>query len=111
EAAGVVGGGQAVDPLGGGGERDAVAGLAGADREPDRQVCLAGARRPQENSVLLARDEVQCSQMRELLARHAAQMGDVEFLDRLERGEAGGADAGLAAVGLTGGDLPLEAGD
>jgi hypothetical protein len=49
--------------------------------------------------------------MCELLACYAAQMGDIEFLDRLDRGETGGADAGLAAVGLTGGDLPLETGD
>jgi hypothetical protein len=49
--------------------------------------------------------------MCELLACYAAQMGDIEFLDRLDRGETGGADAGLAAVGLTGGNFPLEAGD
>ena len=37
--------GEAGDPLGGGGERDAVPGLAGADAQADRQVGLAGAAR------------------------------------------------------------------
>jgi hypothetical protein len=41
----VVGLGKAGDPLGGGGERDAVLGLAGPDPEPDGQVGLAGAGR------------------------------------------------------------------
>jgi hypothetical protein len=40
----VVAGGQAVDPLGGGGERDPVACLAGPDGDPGRDVCLAGVR-------------------------------------------------------------------
>jgi len=39
-----VGLGQAGDPLAGGGEKDAVAGLAGPDGQPDGQVCFAGAR-------------------------------------------------------------------
>ena len=43
EAAGVVGVGEPGDPFGGGGEQDPVPGLAGADRQPDRQVGLAGA--------------------------------------------------------------------
>jgi hypothetical protein len=38
-------------------------------------------------------------------------MGEVEFLDRLDRGEAGGADAALAAVAVAGRDLALQAGD
>jgi hypothetical protein len=36
QGAAMVGGGQSVDPLAGGGEQDAVTGLAGADRDPDR---------------------------------------------------------------------------
>jgi pimeloyl-ACP methyl ester carboxylesterase len=45
-AAGLAGAlGEAVDPRGGGGERDAVAGLAGADRRADRRMGLAGAGR------------------------------------------------------------------
>jgi hypothetical protein len=88
-----------------------VAGLAGPDSEPDRQVCLAGPRRAQKNRVLLAADEVQCAQMCELLSRQTAQMGDVEFLKCLQSGEPCGADAGLAAMGVAGGDLTLQAGD
>jgi hypothetical protein len=41
----VLGGLEAVDPLLGGGERDALAGLAGLDAQGDRQVRLAGAGR------------------------------------------------------------------
>jgi hypothetical protein len=40
----VMGGGQAVNPLRGGGEQDAVPSLAGADRDPDRQVRFPGSR-------------------------------------------------------------------
>jgi hypothetical protein len=36
QGAAVVSGGEAVDPLRGGGEQDAVAGLAGADGDVDR---------------------------------------------------------------------------
>ncbi len=103
-----MGGGEAVDPLGGGGEGGAVSGLAGPDRESGGQVGFPGPGRAQENGVLLARDEVQGTQVGELLARQAAQMGDVEFLQGLDRGEVRGADAALAAVGLAGGDLALQ---
>jgi hypothetical protein len=41
----VLGGVKAVDPLLGGGERDAMACLAGPDGQGDRQVRLAGAGR------------------------------------------------------------------
>jgi hypothetical protein len=37
--------GEAGDPFGGGGERDAVAGLAGPDRQAGREVGLAGSGR------------------------------------------------------------------
>ena len=40
-----VGEGEAVDPFGGGGEHDAVAVVAGADRQADGEVGLAGAGR------------------------------------------------------------------
>ena len=40
---GVVGLGEVGDPVGGGGEQDAVTGLAGADGQADREVGLAGA--------------------------------------------------------------------
>ena len=80
-------------------------------RESDGQVGLAGARRAQEDGVLLGGDEVQCAQMGDDVARQAAQVVEVEFLEGLDRGEAGGADAALAAVAVAGGDLALQAGD
>jgi len=49
---GVVGLGEAGHPLGGGGEAHPVPGLAGADRQADGQVGLAGARRPEEHHVV-----------------------------------------------------------
>ncbi len=52
EPSGVVGVGQPCHPLAGGGEQDAVAGLAGADRDADRQVGFAGARWPEEDDVV-----------------------------------------------------------
>ena len=49
--AGVVGGFEAGDPVHGGGERDAVPGLGGFDRQPDGEVGLAGARRAEQHHV------------------------------------------------------------
>jgi hypothetical protein len=51
-SAGVVGLGEPGDPLRGGSEQDPVACLAGADRQPDGQVSLAGAGRAEEDHVL-----------------------------------------------------------
>jgi hypothetical protein len=53
ESAGVVGVGEAGDPLGCGGERDPVPGLAGPDPEPDRQMRFPGAGRSEEHDVVL----------------------------------------------------------
>ncbi|GAA2406215.1 hypothetical protein GCM10010191_12760 [Actinomadura vinacea] len=102
--------GQAGDPLGRGGERDAVAGLAGPDAQADRQVGLAGAGRAEEHHVLPGGDEVQGAQVRDGLALERALMVEVEVLDRLAGREPGGADAGFTAVGFAGGDLALQAG-
>jgi hypothetical protein len=63
EPAGVVGGGEAGDPFGGGGERDPVAGLAGADTEADGEHGLAGAGRAEEDDVVFGGDEVQCAEV------------------------------------------------
>ena len=54
----VVGVGEAVDPLAGGGEQRPVPGLAAADAEPDRQVGFIGAGWAEEDHVLLAGYEV-----------------------------------------------------
>jgi len=59
QPAGVVGGGEPVDPLRRGGEHDAVPGLAGPDRQPDREVGLAGAGRAEEDDVVLRGDKVE----------------------------------------------------
>ena len=110
EAAGVVGVGEAGDPLGGGGERDAVAGLAGPDAQPGGQVGLAGAGRPEEHDVVFGGDEVQGAQVGDDLAFEGPLVVEVEVLQGLAGGEPGRADAALAAVGLAGGDLALQAG-
>src|SRR4051794_2062806 len=53
QPAGVVCGGQKGDPSTGGGKQDSVAGSACTDAEPDGQVGLAGAGRPEQDHVLL----------------------------------------------------------
>ena len=106
----MVGVGEPVDPLGGGGEQDPVPGLAGADRQPDGQVGLAGAGWAEEDHVLLGGDEVQGAQVGDQVAFEAAGVVEVELLQGLAGREPGGADPALAAVGLPGGDLALQAG-
>src|SRR5690606_9918613 len=78
--------------------------------QPDRQVCLAGAGRAKEDDVLLARDEVQGAQVRDGLAFEGALVVIVEVLEGFAGREAGGADTGLAAVCVAGGDFALQAG-
>jgi hypothetical protein len=68
QGAGVVRGGESVDPLGGGGEQDPVPGLAGADAEPGGEVGLAGAGWAEEDHVVLRGDEVQGAQVRDDVA-------------------------------------------
>lgn len=111
QLAGVVGVGESRHPLGGGGERDPVAGLAGADAQPDGQVRFAGAGRAEEDDVLLGGDEVQRAQVGDRLAFEGALMVEVEVFQRFSGREAGGPDAAFAAVGLAGGNLALQAGD
>ena len=109
EFAGVVGFGKPIDPLTGGGELDSVAGLASADRQPGGEVGLAGAGRTEQDDVLLGGDEVQGAQVCDGLPLQAAGVV-VVVLQALAGGEPGGADPPLAAVGLTGRDLALQAG-
>jgi len=110
QAAGVVGLGEQVDPLRRGGEQDPVAGLAGADRDPGGQVGLAGAGWAEEHHVLFAGDEVQGAQVGDQVTLESAGVVEVELLQRLAGREPGRADPPLAAVGLPGGDLALQAG-
>ena len=55
EPPGVVGLGEAGDPSGGGGEQHPVPGLAGPDRQPDREMGFAGAGRLQGELIRLGR--------------------------------------------------------
>ena len=55
--------GEPGDPFGGGGEQHPVPGLTGPDRDADRQVSLAGARRAEEDDVIFGDDEVQWWEM------------------------------------------------
>jgi hypothetical protein len=111
ELAGVVGLGQPSDPLTRGGKQDAVPRLASADRDPDGQVGLAGAGRAEEDHVLLRGDEVQGAEVLDQVAFEAAGVVEVELLQGLARGEPGGPDPAVTAVGLPGRHLALQAGD
>ncbi len=110
EPAGGVGVGEAVDPFGGGGERDAVAGLAGPDGQADGEVGLAGAGRAEEHDVVAGVDEVEGAEVGDHVALEGALVVEVEVLEGLAGREPGGADADLTAVGLAGRDLAFEAG-
>ena len=110
ERVAALGVGEAGDPFGRGGERDPLAGEAGADRDGDREVGLAGAGRAQEDDVLARVQEVELAQVLDDLALDAALEGEVELLERLARREARGLDAALAAVALPGGDLGRQQG-
>jgi hypothetical protein len=58
EGALVVGVGEAGDPGGRGREQHAMAGLAGADAQADREVGLAGPGRAEEDDVVAGGDEI-----------------------------------------------------
>ena len=79
EAAGVVGVGEPVNPLAGGREQGAVAGLAGADPEPDREVSLPGSRRSEEDDVLFAGDEVEGAEVGDQVPFQPAGVVEVEL--------------------------------
>ena len=102
--------GQQRDPFGRGAKENAVAGQAGADAERDGEVGLAGAGRAEQDDVLAAGEEVQLGEVQDGVAAQRGLKGEVEFLDRLAGREAGGLDAGLAAVAVAAVDLGLEQG-
>ena len=110
EPAVAVGGGEAVDPFGGGGEDDAVAGLAGADGQADGEVGLAGAGRAEEDDVVAAATKSRVPRWAMTSRLQGALVVEVELVEALAGREAGGADAELAAVGCAGGDFAFEAG-
>ena len=88
-----------------------MAGLAGADRQPGREVGLAGAGRAEEHDVVLGGDEVERPEVRDDVALEAAGVVEVELLQTLAGREPGGPDAALTAVAVAGADLTLQAGD
>jgi hypothetical protein len=92
----------------GGRERDAVAGLAGLDRERDREVCLAGAGRPDQADVgvLVDPSELGEVQQQRLLGRWLG--GEVEVFERLVGGEGGVANPLAGAGGVARENLGLE---
>ena len=100
--------GERRDPFGGGSERDAVAGQAGADPDRDAQVGLAGAGRSEQDDVLLAVKEVELAEVQDRFAAQAGLEGEVELLERFARREPGGLDAALAAVAVAAVGLGLQ---
>ena len=110
EPPGVVGFGQAGDPVRCGVELDRVPGPGGGDAEPDRQVRLADSRRPEQDHVLRLRDERAGGQVGQDVTPQRGQVIEVEILQRLDRREVGGADPHHGALGLAVGDLPLQQG-
>src|ERR671912_802951 len=72
---------------------------------------LAGAGWAEEDDVVSGGDEVQRAEVGDGVALQRSGVVEVELLQALAGREAGGPDAALAAVGLAGGDLALQAGD
>ena len=66
---------------------------------------LAGAGRAEQDHVLARVQEVELAEVLDDGLLHAALEGEVELLQRLAGGEAGGLDAALAAVAVARGDL------
>jgi hypothetical protein len=87
-----------------------VAGLAGSDPDPDRQVGLAGAGRTQEDDVLSGGDEIESAEVEKCVSFQRPLVVEVELFDRLSGGEPGRFDPEFPAVGLTGRDFPFQAG-
>jgi hypothetical protein len=90
-----------------GGERAA----AGHDRGAGHRAGgFAGAGRAEEHDVVAGVDEVEGAEMGDHVSLEGSLVVEVEVLEGLACREAGGPDAELAAVGLAGCDLALEAG-
>ena len=108
EGVAVLRGFEAVDPLLGGRERDAVSGLAGLDCQRDREVALAGPGRAEEAhvAVLVGPRELREVQDQGLLG--AGLGGEVEVLKRLVGRQRGVTDALAGAGSVAGEDLGLQ---
>ena len=68
--------------------------------ERDREVGLAGAGRAEQDDVLFAGQEVELAEVLDQRRLDRALEAEVELLERLAGGEAGGLDAPVAAVRL-----------
>src|SRR5262249_9406032 len=86
----------------------ALPGQAGADREGDREVGLAGAGRAEQDHVVAGVEEVELAEVLDHGLLDRALKREVELLEGLSRWEAGGLDPRLAAVAAAGGDLGRE---
>jgi len=84
---------EAIDPLLGGRERDPVAGLAGLDRQRDREVTLAGAGRPEEADVHVLGGPGELGEVEDQRPLGRRLGGEVEVFERLVGREGGVADA------------------
>jgi hypothetical protein len=95
--------GEQRDPFGRGGEGHAVAGQARIPNAIARR--LAGAGRAEQHDVLATGQEVELAEVLDQRRLDRALEREVELLERLAGGEAGGLDAALAAVRLARGVL------
>jgi hypothetical protein len=100
----VVGLCQGGDPDGGGGERHAAAGSAGADGQAGGQVGLPVPGGP--SSTMFSRPVMKSSVLRwAIWLRLRPRAWSQSNSSRLAGGEAGGADAAFGAVTVAGGDF------
>ena len=100
--------GEPGDPFCCGGERDAVAGQAGADADRDREMAFPGPRGPEQDEILAAGEKVELAEVLDDLALDGTLEGEVEVLERLACGETRGLDSALAAIALARCDLGRE---
>jgi hypothetical protein len=100
--------GEQRDPFGRGLEDHPLSGEAGADPERDREVRFAGAWWSEHDHVLFGVEEVELAKVLDHRLLDRALEGEVELLECLSCGEAGGADPALAAVRLPRRDLSGE---
>jgi hypothetical protein len=97
--------GDGLDPVRGGGEQHPVSGLAGPDRQPDRELGFAGAGWSEEDDFILVGDEINVPRWAMRSRSEAAGVDEVELLQRLSGKEVRVADAALTAVRFPGSHL------
>ena len=77
-----MGGAQPRDPVAGGIEEDGISGVGGLDSESDRDVCLADARRTEQDDVLRFGNEHSSRQVRQHITSQARQVVEIEVFER-----------------------------